>query len=110
MSKTVRWMRERIQNYRNINKTAVAEPKQATSIALTVAECATSIDVLQSEICQFFHKGQRGEPVLGKRIEFLDVLSMCMTASNHHLHSIYAGALQYTILPSEAGDIGGDHV
>jgi hypothetical protein len=110
MSETVRWMRERTHYCKNIYKTTVAEQRHATRIVLTATEVVTAIGSNQSETGQFFHSSLHSEAVPGKRIEFLDVLSMCMTVSNHHLYSIKPAPLRYTILPSHAGEIGGNHV
>jgi hypothetical protein len=110
MSETVRWMLERIQNYRNINKTAAAESKHASRIVLMVTGVVTAIDSAQSEICQFFHNGRHREAVYGKYIGFVGVLSMRVMVSDRHIYSINAEALQPANLLSHDGKIGGGDV
>jgi hypothetical protein len=110
MSETVRWMRGRIQNCKNINKTADAESRHATRIVLTVTEVATAIDSNQSETCQFFHNGPHREAVRGKRIRFLDVSGRRAMAFSRPVQSKNPTPPQSAISPLIACQIGGDHV
>jgi hypothetical protein len=110
MSKTVRWMRKPIHYCKNINKTADAESRHASRIALPVTEVATAIDSNQSETCQFFNNGRHREAVYGKYLGFVGVLSMRVMVCDLHVHSIKTAALQPANLPSHEGEIGGGDV